>query len=189
MPGPITGIVNTTPSDGSIEPPPETEGIPPETGGTPPTETGGTTGTGLGGKDYTALLALGIPVKCDVTSTLNGTTTTTRFYLNSKKQIRTEIPMNQGACPMMVSVLKDKIMYMGCPDGEFFLPNCDWMEIDTSKSSGSSAPGGAGGTTSPPDYQNLPATSFECEPWIEDNSKFDTPGKVCNLDDMMKDYN
>ena len=35
--------------------------------------------------------------------------------------------------------------------------------------------------------EDMPTTECSCNPWVPDQSKFDTPGKVCGEDEFMEE--
>jgi hypothetical protein len=156
------------------------------TGGT---TTGGSAGTGgndYAGLDYAALLALGVPLQCDVTTTASGKTTQMKMYVNSQGVVRVEVPDDtSGLCDSNVMVMKDKKLYMGCM-GSQVVQGCDWLEFAASANESAGAGAGSSGSGySAPNLNDSSATDFNCQPWVLDASKFDTPGKVCNLQDMQ----
>ena len=176
-----SGTSNGTPTDTS--PPPKNEAAANVSVTTEPSG-------GLLGLGYTELLALGVPIQCDVTTTFKGTTTKMRIYMQGKNSIRVEIP-NTGAesCTNSAMIMKDKKVYTSC-GGSQLMPGCDWLEIEAKEPAEGSAGGSANaGASDTPDLEGTPATSFNCQPWIYDSAKFATPGKVCSLSDIMKNIN
>ena len=144
------------------------------------------TSQGLAGLGYAQLIALGVPIQCDVTSTYKGVTTKMHFYINGKSSMRVEIPNAGQSCGNSVMIMQDKKIYTSC-SGSQLMPGCDWLSFE----SNASAQGGAGGAVNTgasetPDFTDVPATQFNCEPWVYDSSKFATSGKVCSLSDIMK---
>jgi hypothetical protein len=133
-------------------------------------------GDSFEGKDWAGLMALGVPTQCNVASS---GTTMKMYMVDGGKKVRVETASDD--CPMNIIIMKNDKMYMACVGGESMMPNCDWIEFDIS---GSGSPGGAPGGSSPSDFEDAPASSFDCQAWIPDASKFETPGKVCNLQDM-----
>lgn len=161
--------------------------------------TSGSSGSsGLTGLGYTKLLALGVPVECDVTITSSKTTIKYKMYMKGK-QYRVEMPMSSGmysgsyGCKTsLVTLAKNKEVYMGC-DGGKLMPSmgCDWMKFNSTDSSSSG--GSSSGSSSTPssgsftssDLEKLPSTSFDCKAWTFDSTKFNTPGKVCTMEDLL----
>ncbi len=151
---------------------------------------------GLGdlvGKTYEQLLGLGVPVQCDITSTSDGQTTTAKVYMQGKDNVRSEVAVTSAGatCTRIVSIGKGNIYYMGCMEGALFpagggaenpFAGCEWLSMSANQSS---TPGAT--TNSVPDYSNVPSAQINCQPWIYDASKFAVNGKVCDLDQIMKD--
>jgi hypothetical protein len=145
--------------------------------------TGGTTGDDLTGKGYEALVAMGIPLQCDITVTNEGKTTQMRVYMKGSDEVRSEVDVSGAeACTRMVSIMKGKTFYTGCANDDI-MPNCKWLQM-TVQDSGTTTPG----ASQPPDYADVPPAQINCVPWVYDASKFTVSGTVCNLDDMMKGY-
>ncbi|MEW6035708.1 MAG: hypothetical protein AB1529_03790 [Candidatus Micrarchaeota archaeon] len=139
--------------------------------------TGGSGGTdSFTGKDWAGLMALGVPMQCDVSA--DGSTTT-MYVVDQGRKIRMEA--SSEGCSQTVIIIKDQKMYMKCVDEPMF-EGCDWIQYDVSAQGPS---GGTGQGSQVTDYENAPASSLDCAAWVPDNSKFDTPGNVCNLQDMM----
>jgi hypothetical protein len=145
--------------------------------------TGGTAGDDLTGKGYEALVAMGIPLQCDITVTNDGKTTNMMVYMKGSDEVRSEVDVEGAeACTRMVSIMKGKTFYTGCVDDEI-MPNCKWLQM-TIQDSGTTTTG----TSQPPDYADVPPAQINCVPWVYDASKFSVSGTVCNLDDMMQGY-
>ncbi|MBI5228073.1 hypothetical protein HY988_05780 [Candidatus Micrarchaeota archaeon] len=149
------------------------------------TDTGGLIGLG-----YTQLLALGVPIQCDVTNTYKGKTTKMRLYLQGKNAIRIEIPNTgaEGSCSSSVMIMKDKKVYTSCT-GSQVMPGCDWLEIEANESAQGGAGGSGGsantGASETPEFTDVPATQFKCDPWVYDSAKLTVTGKVCSLTDIL----
>lgn len=204
----------TSPPTGTGTTGAQPQGGTPSTGGATGANTGAATGNqsaggnggagagtqnqqgGLGdivGKTYEQLLGLGVPVQCDITSTSNGQTTTAKVYMQGKDNVRSEVAVNTAGstCTKIVSIGKGNIYYMGCMEGALFpstggaenpFAGCDWLSMSANQSS---TPGAS--TNSVPDYSDVPSSQINCQPWIYDASKFAVNGKVCDLDQIMKD--
>jgi hypothetical protein len=141
--------------------------------------TGGTAGDDLAGKGYEALVAMGIPLQCDITVN----STVMKIYMKGSDEVRSEVDMSGAeACTHMVSIMKGKTFYTGCAN-EDIMPNCKWLQMTIQDSGTATA-----GTSKPPDYADVPPAQITCVPWVYDASKFTVSGTVCNLDDMMKGY-
>ncbi|MFH1520165.1 MAG: hypothetical protein ABID61_00825 [Candidatus Micrarchaeota archaeon] len=137
----------------------------------------------LVGKDYAALVTLGIPLECTIESTYEGQTTVMKVYMKGSQDMRTEINTPESpACTKMLGVSKQGTYYLGCAEGVLF-PGCDWLSIDQQESTGETTSG-----YSAPDYSQVPSSKISCVPWIYDSSKFATPGTICTLDDLMQNF-
>src|SRR5208283_3871582 len=64
-------------------------------------------GSDLIGKTFVQLVALGVPLQCDITSTVNGQTVKSTIYLQGK-DIRSETSITQSGstCTDMVAIVK-----------------------------------------------------------------------------------
>ncbi len=167
-----------------------------ETGGTGATGgtgtsggTGQTSGDDFAGKTYEQLMGMGVPMQCDITMTYQGQTTSMKLYMKDKDNVRNEIPLTDASvCPKMISIMKGDTVYSGC-EGKKYPPgtSCDWMKFVTNNT------GTTAGSTTTPDYTDVPSTQISCLPWVPDDSKFATSGKVCTqqdiMDEMMNQYN
>ena len=150
--------------------------------------TGGETGGGggsLAGKAWGDLVALGVPVQCDITTTYSGKTTTVRVYMKGSDLARSEVPTpDSPQCKQIISIVKGNTYYMGCGNGNLFGSgfDCQWIKFE--------ATGEAAAPTSleKPSYENVPSTQISCIPWVYDGAKFDTAGKVCTMQDIMGGY-
>ncbi len=144
-------------------------------------------GPNLGGLGYTALLALGVPIQCKITE--NSTTST--LYMDGKGKVRVEGSGGSGNCSTSVAIMNGNKVDISCV-GSQVMPGCDWLEIETNSSTNASAgnpsqggPGSMASDNSAPDLNALSSTQFNCQPWIEDSSKFVVSGKACNFMDIM----
>ncbi|MEW6722370.1 MAG: hypothetical protein AB1324_03845 [Candidatus Micrarchaeota archaeon] len=181
---PATGGETGAPGEGqggTMEEEPE---APPSGGDNAPAQP---SGNGYAGMEYAALVALGVPLECDVTTTSNGTTVTSRLYMKDSSTLRVESPtQNAQGCQEMVVIMKnnEKKMYMGCPDGQF-MPGCDWL-VFTLEGNGTmqGQVSTTGGTEVDTDFSDIPPSDLDCRAWVYDASKFDTGGKVCDLSSM-----
>ncbi|MBN1169700.1 hypothetical protein JXA56_01625 [Candidatus Micrarchaeota archaeon] len=139
------------------------------------------------GKNFVGLAALGVPLECDITVALDGQMTKTKLYMQGESQIRSEMDIEeQSGCTKFIYIFKNKKAYMGCEDGNIFgdaemFEGCNWIEFSTEESDSS------GYSASTPDFQSVPSTNINCVPWLYDSSKFDTPGKVCNMEQIMQE--
>ncbi len=146
-------------------------------------------GSNLLGMTFTQLVALGVPLQCDITSTMNGQSVKSTIYMQGKDTIRSETSITQkdSPCTNMVTIVKSGTAYIGCNSGALFpssdtanpLAGCQWIVMNTNSSTTSGSP------LSAPDYSNVPPAQINCVPWVYDPSKFDITGKTCNLQDIM----
>ncbi len=205
--GPSGGTPSTPPSppSGGVSGNETMNGSANVTTGGSGTTSGGTTGTASGGstsggtsaqvdtsgKDYAGLLALGVPLSCTVT-TENGSVT---MFMNGQGVTRVEVPStsSDSTCQETVMLMQGSKIDMSCAQGTMMGGNqgpfagCDWIEMTfnasaTAGSAGASSTGGSEASS----VQSAPAAQFSCQPWVPDASKFVTSGKVCNLDQIMK---
>ncbi len=151
--------------------------------------TGGT--DELAGKTYEELSALGVPLECDTSVSYEGTATMSKIYMKGELvRIETPISDSQSTCDDLVYITKDNAAYMGCEDGSIFgdvesFADCNWLEFsDVEGSAAGDDEHGYSYQVTTPDLKSTAEVS--CKPWIYDPSKFDTPGKVCNMEDMME---
>lgn len=184
-----TGTSGSTGTETGAETGTETGSTGSETGstGSTGTETGttGSTGDDLAGKTYEALVALGVPLQCDITTTSEGKSINVKVYMKGSDEVRSEaVVEGSEACSQMVSIMKGKTFYMGCADGSI-MQDCAWLQMTLNESAAASP---TTGTASAPDYTEVPPADIRCVPWVYDASKFVVSGKVCNLDDLMKGY-
>jgi len=140
-------------------------------------------GTDLSGLIYSELVALGIPIQCDVSVVTPDETLSVKMYVNGD-EIRSEYDSTQSNpdCETAVTIVKEDVMYMACL-GQEFAPGCDWMMFETDESENGAA---STGSVSPSTLEDLPATNFNCIPWIYDASKFEPSGHACTMEEMMQ---
>ena len=184
----ITG--STAPTDGT------TPSVP--TGGTGPSVPADGTGTGdttpepsgngeldFSGLDFAGVMALGVPVQCDMTMLdSSGQTATIKMYAINEDNLRQEIvggSVAQSGCQKVIVIIKPDGQYLGCEGTSMFGPSCDWLKLP----SGGAADEGAVGFDMPA-VADLPSGQISCLPWIPDNSKFNTPGTACTMEEMMQ---
>jgi len=153
-------------------------------------------GNDLLDKTYGELMALGVPLQCDITITDETGSTTARVYMKGENEIRSEMQQTSSAstCPKIITIMKDAKAYVGCEGGSMFpdtggasnpFAGCVWMEMDINKSTTATASVGE----EPPDYSQIPPTQINCVPWIYDASKFAVTGKSCNIQEIMNSMN
>ncbi len=142
-------------------------------------------------KKYEQLLALGIPIQCDITTVTKGQSYKIKIYMNGESEIRSEIPYSSESCSKTVAIIKGKKSYIGC-EGQMIVPKCNWLEFDINDSKPETNESSQTGTYTAEDYaedyKDVPTSDIKCQAWVYDASKFTTPGKICNLEDMMNNY-
>lgn len=137
----------------------------------------------LAGKAYAELMALGVPLKCEITMTVTSKPVQMTLYMKGSDEVRSEIPVEGGTpCATMITIMKGGKAYTGCDSGEFF-PGCPWIEAQSAGSGGTGT--GQGAST---DFSSVPASEIHCVPWTYDASKFEPSGKVCTQQDIMNAY-
>lgn len=160
-------------------------------GSTPNGGSQGVNPTDLLGMGMAQLAQLGTPIKCTVTVTDREETMTATMYLKGQN-IRYETPVSTGAGAIenVVTILKGKTAYtgmgqmMGTIGGD---SQCDWISIDTSEvaAQGDVETYQNQGGLTPEELEQLPPASFSCNPDAFGDEKFDTPGKVCSMDELL----
>ncbi|HSB46868.1 MAG TPA: hypothetical protein VLD37_02555 [Candidatus Bilamarchaeum sp.] len=171
------------PSTGQNQPPgtsTEGQGTVNGTGGGSTSGETGTTTSETSGLDWTALMALGIPLECDVTTTVNGTATQSHVYVQNSNTIRSEATMASGGCSQVAMIIKDKTIYMKCTNGQLFegaSSECVWVKMSAEGTSPT-------GSTTSTDYSSLTSNDINCRPWIMDPSKFVVEGKACTFQEL-----
>jgi hypothetical protein len=149
-------------------------------------------GNDFSGLGYEAVMALGIPGECEITTQSEGQSYETKAYFDGAGNVRYETPFNEPGmeCSEYVMISTAEKVYFGCAGGEF-IPGCDWLEM-TSSGANSSLEGSlefTSGGSMDTDYSDVPASQISCVPWIPDSSKFNPSGTVCSLEDLMQGYN
>jgi hypothetical protein len=185
------GSADTETSDSSADTSTDTSGD--SSSGASEPEDSGTSGAGddFSGLDYEGVMALGLPGVCDITTQSEGKTYVTKAYFNGAGDVRYEMDHDEPniECSKYVMITDSSKVYFGCLGAEL-MPGCDWLEMAASGDSstvGGEMDFGTGGGFST-DYSDVPAASISCVPWIPDSTKFQTPGKVCSLEDLMQGY-
>ena len=157
--------------------------------GTQGTATQGAGTQDLSGMVYSELLALGIPVECDVKTAYMGQTTTMKMYIKGEKELRYDYTSSESTdCPKGNVIVQGDTTYFACEGQKFAGTDCDWFKVTANESESGGEATGATAGPSASDFEDLPATSFNCKPWIPDSSKFTTSGKVCTMEDLMQGY-
>lgn len=179
--------MNETPEEGTM---PET--APNDSGGaTAPSGSGGDVFSGL---NYAGIMALGLPGKCDITSSYQGEAMEVTLYFDGAGNSRTESPVDDPAveCSKFIVIQSDKVVYIGC-EGEKYPPGtqCDWMMMESEDTGNTTMQtqvdvGSGGGFST--DYSDVPASQISCVPWVPDSTMFQAPGKLCTISDLMQGY-
>lgn len=156
-----------------------------ETGETKPAETESVGGDfDLDDKTYLELASLGVPIKCEITSTYGGVTTTATLYMVGEDKIRMEVP---SAGRTMVSLYLDKTLYIKNVMADMY-PDCEWLVIEYDETTGEptgTTEGGMSYESPTAELKDIPAQDFKCEAWAYDNSKFTVPTQsVCTQEEF-----
>lgn len=151
----------------------------------------------LTGLDFAAIMALGIPVECDIEYAYLGKPTTYKLYMDSQGDSSIRIPLDESTamgtnCSAMLVMTKEDAVYMGCEDQKYYMSEvCDWVSWDIPEEGEET---GEVTQMSDPaeDLGEIPPAQIDCRPWVYDASKFAMPGTVCTseeyLDEMMAAY-
>ncbi len=153
---------------------------------------GGTGGSNdLLGKSFAELSVLGIPLQCDITASIEGQTTNTKVYMKGDDEVRSEVDITvSSGCDQFVYIMKNGKVYMGCEEGEVFgdiamFEGCNWIEFEKQEGTVEGSESSYSYSASTPDFGSVPDSDISCVPWLYDASKFDTPGKICNIEEIM----
>jgi len=138
----------------------------------------------LAGMGFDQLAALGMPVRCTVTTTQNGTSVSMNLWLRGAN-FRSEMTP-PGAAETFVTILKGNEMFVRASSEmkQAFAAmgkECDWLKITQQET----AQPGAGEATSPGELEEIPPTNFQCAPDTFGDEKFATPGKVCDYASLL----
>jgi len=137
----------------------------------------------LEGLAYMELIALGVPVQCELTTTYEGETTTATMYMQGENKVRYESTSYYDGKTLVV-IMRDGITYMTNFMSDE-VPECEWLMMEPEEAE-PGEPGDYTYTSSVPDFEEMPDTSFECSPWMYDESKFQVPTQnVCTMDEFM----
>lgn len=122
-----------------------------------------------------AAMALGVPFRCDVSTTARGVTESGTMWVKGQNYLF--ISTVQGMDVKMVK--RDSDVYVWLP------PQDMWLK---STPSATAAPSSAGtGPAQQQDTKDLEAaTNIKCNPEAFGDEKFATPGKVQSMDDYIK---
>lgn len=191
-----TGSTTGTSTDSSTSSSPSdtTPPSPPSdtSGSTMPVET--TPSNDLSGLTYNQLLSRSVPIECDITSRTETGTVTMKMYYDGVSKTRVEFESSadtgRDSCQRMAVIGNvnngvSSSASFGCISGQSYIPNCDWLMMEFNQSDVDDVEQTYTTPSGTPDYTRLPPTSYSCRPWIVDQTKFATPGRVCNFQDMM----
>lgn len=147
----------------------------------------------LTGLTYNQLLGRGVPIECDIVSrTETGTVTMKMYYDGSaKSRVEFETAQNTGrdSCQRMAIISQNmNSADIGCISGQAYMANCNWLHMEFEQSEVEDVERSVSTPSGTPDYTRLPPTSYNCRPWIVDNSKFQTSGRVCTMEDLTAGY-
>jgi hypothetical protein len=129
------------------------------------------------GKTFEQLMALGVPVQCDITTSSG----TVKFYKGTGTTIRTEMSISGGPCPTIVSIMQGNTYYIGCEEGTL-MPgsSCQWLMFSANETGASAL-----GAYQEPDFSSVPAAQINCVPWVPDPSMLQAPANACSLQDLV----
>jgi len=136
----------------------------------------------LTGKDYAALITLGIPITCDVGSVGNFETDTILYIkgMNARAEVSFD---HSDESYNSVSVIKDDRVYVKVVDEYFggIESECSWIYIETPEDKDDASP-----SISEDDLRMLDGSEFTCVVGSFGDEKFATPGEACSMADFMK---
>jgi hypothetical protein len=122
--------------------------------------------------DFSGLVAMGIPLECDVEYTYSGKAVDARMLISADSEIRVESPEGMQQCAETITVIRGTRQYVGC-EGKMIIPSCDWFK--------SGYDPGRPGKAASFDFSQVPASSISCRDWEYDASAFSTGGTICEL--------
>jgi hypothetical protein len=140
-------------------------------------------GTDLTDLTYFELASLGVPIKCEITSTYQGITTTATLYMVGEDKMRMEVP-SEGRT--MVSLLLDKTLYVKNVMADMY-PECEWLRMEHEEmAEPTEMEEGEYIYESPSaELEDIPPQDFDCEVWVYDESKFTPPTEnVCTQEEF-----
>jgi hypothetical protein len=139
-------------------------------------------GTDLTGKDYAALIALGIPITCDV-SNIAGHETDATLYIKGEKA-RAEMTFGYGGVEYeSLSIIKDGKVYLQVIDDYFggMETECRWIYMETPDDRDQASP-----SISDEDLRMLDASDFTCVVGAFGDEMFSTTGQACTMAEFMQ---
>ncbi|HSB46870.1 MAG TPA: hypothetical protein VLD37_02565 [Candidatus Bilamarchaeum sp.] len=126
------------------------------------------------GKTFPELVALGIPLQCEISYTYQGKPGSSNVYFKGGAEIRVETVGGAGMsqCTRTISIVRDTRVYVGC-DGKQVMPSCDWFRSDYD-------PARPGESSTFNFYETSPS-QISCRDWAYDKTVFATAGNVCHI--------
>lgn len=121
---------------------------------------------------FAGLIAMGIPLDCDISYTYAGKPATAKLYIGEDSEFRVESSVGMVQCKKTITVIRGTRQYVGCSDKQV-MPSCDWFK--------SAYDEGRPGVASNFDFSGVPASSISCKDWTIDKSMFVTEGTSCEL--------
>ncbi len=132
-----------------------------------------------------ALQALGTPAQCTVKEA--GQPDVVLYIQGSNLRAESQVVQDNTTYPV-ISVIRGGVFYVDTGSFGSEARGCDWIEFkanasQTGASGNSQAPFTAG--IDEQTLSDLPPADFSCAPAVFGDEKFQTPGKVCSLTDIM----
>jgi len=146
----------------------------------------------LAGLDFAAIMALGIPVECDINYLYMGQPTSYKLYMDSQGASSIRVPLDESTsmgtnCSAMLIITKEDNAYMGCEGQKYYMSEvCDWLSVSIAEE-GEDAGDMSQMSDPTEDFKEIPAADMDCRPWVYDASKFATPGKVCTMEEYSEE--
>ncbi len=133
-------------------------------------------------KGYAALIALGVPLECDVTLHDAKIQGTMKLYIKGKKfRAQSELP-ESTQCKKSITLFTDQTLYSSC-EGSQIMPGCQWIRFSLSEEQVQTS----ANSVSPTALQKIPNTDFSCKPGLFGDEKFSVGSeKVCDLTELVK---
>jgi len=122
-------------------------------------------------------LAQNVPLECTAVVTSEGETVTAHYWTKDGN-VRTE---TQSGGQKMVSILKNNKIYVSMAAAPESGIKCDWLVFEQ----GESKPETEAYSASTKNYENMGEVKVDCKPAVFGNEKFETPGKVCTMQDLI----
>lgn len=135
----------------------------------------------LTGKDYEALIALGIPITCDITRVGDVETDATVYIKGNSARAEMSFDYS-GETYNSVSVIKDETVYVQVLEEYFggLQTDCDWIYIEKPEDKDQASP-----SITADDLKDMDAADFSCVIGAFGDEKFATPGTACTIGELM----